>query len=80
MSVYEDPYSLKNTTKQQRIGLIRSWSNNEDDGPEGCEIDLWDMYADYISGTKEIAECNAAFRPDYYTEPEDSFSGTGAGP
>jgi len=24
------------------------------------------MYADYINGTKEIAECNAAFKTEYY--------------
>lgn len=32
---------------------------------DGCDIDLWDMYADYINGTKEIAECNAAFQAEY---------------
>ncbi len=33
---------------------------------DGSDIDLWDMYADYINGTKEIVECNAAFQTDYY--------------
>ena len=31
---------------------------------ENCEIDLWDMYRDYINGTREIAEINAAFVED----------------
>ena len=35
---------------------------------DGSEIDLWDMYADYINGTKEIAQCNADFVPQYYME------------
>ena len=28
---------------------------------EDCEIDLRDMYHDYIEGKREIAEINAAF-------------------
>jgi len=64
----DDPYSIANTTKQQRIELIRSWAGEEDDGPGGCEVDLWEMYRDYINGEKEIAECNAAFRAEYYEE------------
>ena len=31
-------------------------------------LDLWDLYADYINGTKEIAECNAAFKTEYISE------------
>ena len=31
-------------------------------------MDLWDLYADYINGKKEIAECNAAFTTKYMTE------------
>ena len=63
-----DPYSVANTTRQQRIKLIRAWAGEEDDGPGGCEVDLWEMYRDYISGEKEITECNAAFRAEYYEE------------
>ena len=58
---------IKDTTKQERIALIKEWLP-PDDGLEECEIDLWDMYADYINGTKEIAECNAAFQAEYYTD------------
>ena len=32
------------------------------------EIDLWDMYRDYIDGKREIAEINAGFQTDYYEE------------
>ncbi len=35
---------------------------------DGYDIDLWDMYADYINGTKEIAECNAAIKTEYYID------------
>ena len=60
-------YLISETTKQERIALSKSWIP-EDEVMDGSEIDLWDMYADYINGTKEIAECNAAFQTDYYME------------
>ena len=60
-------YLIADTTKEERIALIRSWIP-EDEVMDGCDIDLWDMYADYINGTKEIAECNAAFQVDFYME------------
>ena len=40
---------IKDTTKEERIALIREWIP-ADDGLEDCEIDLWDMYRDYING------------------------------
>ena len=46
---------IKDTTKQERIELIREWIP-VDDGLENCEIDLWEMYRDYIDGKKEVAE------------------------
>ena len=58
---------IKDTTKQERIELIREWPPVED-GLEDCEIDLWDMYRDYIDGKKEIAEINAEFQTNYYRE------------
>lgn len=58
---------IKDTTKQERIELIREWLPPED-GLEECEIDLWDMYRDYIDGKKEIAEINAEFQTSYYRE------------
>ena len=56
---------IKDTTKEERIALIREWIP-VDDGLEDCEIDLWDMYRDYINGVREIAEINASFQADYY--------------
>ncbi|MBR3824487.1 MAG: hypothetical protein IKJ39_04735 [Lachnospiraceae bacterium] len=58
---------IKDTTKQERIELIREWQP-VDDGLEDCEIDLWDMYKDYIDGKKEVAEINAEFTADFYAE------------
>ena len=58
---------IRDTTKQERIELIREWQP-VDDGLEDCEIDLWDMYKDYIDGKKEVAEINAEFTTDYYAE------------
>lgn len=58
---------IKDTTKEERIALIKQWLPI-DDGLEDCEIDLWDMYDDYINGKKEISEINASFHANYYTE------------
>jgi len=58
---------IKDTTKQQRIELIRQW-NTYDDGLDNCDIDLFDMYRDYIDGKREIAEINQAFTPEYVME------------
>lgn len=64
-----DDYSIANTTKEQRIALIRSWQP-EDEPMDDNDIDIWEMYRDYIEGRKEIAECNAAMasKMDYLTE------------
>lgn len=57
---------IKDTTKEERIALIKSWIP-DDDGLQDCDIDLWDMYADYINGKREIAEINMDFKPEYKT-------------
>lgn len=63
-------YLIKDTTKEQRISLIKEWLP-EGDGFEDEAIDLmWDMYDPYIRGEKEIAECNAAFRSGIYEESD----------
>lgn len=59
-------YSIANTTKQERIELIRSWQP-EDEIMDSNSVDIWEMYRDYIDGKKEIAECNAAFHSEYMT-------------
>lgn len=56
---------IKDTTKQERIAIIKEWIPAED-GLEDCGIDLWDMYRDYINGEREISEINASFQADYY--------------
>lgn len=58
---------IKDTTKEERIALIKEWIP-DDDGLQDCEIDLWDMYRDYIDGKKEISEINAAFQSEYFAE------------
>lgn len=50
---------IADTTKSERIALIKQWIPN-DDGIDDCDMDLWDIYADYINGKREIAEINAA--------------------
>ena len=56
---------IKDTTKAERIALIKDWLPM-DDGLDDCEIDLWEMYRDYIDGKKEIAQINAEFQATYY--------------
>ena len=58
---------IKDTTKEERIALIKQWIP-DDDGLLDCGMDLWDIYADYINGKKEIAEINAEMTGSFYTE------------
>lgn len=60
---------IKDTTKAERIALIKEWQEPED-GLQDSGMDLFELYADYINGTKEIAECNAAFKSGFYTEED----------
>lgn len=60
---------IKDTTKEERIALIRTWIP-DDDGLQDCDMDLWDIYADYINGKREIAEINAEMAGTYYTEED----------
>ncbi len=53
----------------ERIALIRQWIPDED-GIEDSGMDLWDVYADYINGVREIAEINAAMSGQFYTEED----------
>lgn len=51
-------YSIANTTKEQRIELIKSWQP-EDEAFDDNDLDIWEIYRDYIDGKKKISECNA---------------------
>ncbi len=64
-----DKYLIKNTTKSERIALIKQWIP-DDDGMETDGMDLWDIYADYINGTREISEINASMTGMFYTEED----------
>ncbi len=55
---------IKDTTKSERIELIKQWQEPED-GLNESGIDLFEMYRDYIDGKKEIKEINAEFQPRY---------------
>ena len=65
-----EDYSIANTTKEQRIALIRQWIPDEDGLGDSGDMDLWDIYADYINGKREIAEINAEMSGTYYTEED----------
>ena len=62
-------YLIKDTTKEERIALIRSWQE-PDDCVEGSGIDLFDMYDAYIKGEKGTTGRRIQFhiRRDYETE------------
>lgn len=74
-------YLIKDTTKEERIALIRSWQE-PDDCVEGSGIDLFDMYDAYIKGEKEISQINAEFQASYIKSeesmerPEEEYSST----
>lgn len=60
---------IKDTTKEERIALIKA-RIPDDDGLQDCDMDLWDIYADYINGKREIAEINAQMTGTFYTEED----------
>lgn len=62
-------YKIADTTKSERIELIKQWIP-VDDSVEDCGIDLWDMYADYINGVREIEEINMSFSGGFYEESD----------
>lgn len=66
----ENKYLIKDTTKSERIQLIKQWE--EEAGCEDNGIDLMEYFRDYIDGKKEISEVNAEYTTSYVTEfPED---------
>ncbi len=69
---------IKDTTKEQRIALIREWIPDDEIGDQ-CDIDLWEMYRDYIDGKREISEINAAFHEGFYEESDLNGETPGCG-
>ena len=63
-------YLIKDTTKSERIELIKQWE--EDSGCEDSGFDLMEYFRDYIDGKKEISEVNASYNASYISEyPEE---------
>ena len=60
---------IKDTTKSERIAIIKEWIP-VDDGLEDCEIDMWEMYREYINGEKEIAQINEEFSKRMFGQGE----------
>lgn len=65
-----EEYLIANTTKEERIELIKKWIPDEDGVSDSDDMDLWDIYADYINGKREIAEINASMTGSFYTEDD----------
>jgi len=61
---------IKDTTKSERIALIKEWIPDDDGIEDRGDLDLWDIYADYINGTREIAEINESMSGVFYTEED----------
>lgn len=57
---------IADTTKEERIAIIKQWIP-DDDGLLDCDMDLWDIYADYINGKREIAEINASMSGTFFS-------------
>ena len=47
---------IKDTTKSERIALVKQWE--EEEGCENSGMNLMEYFRDYIDGKKEIAEVN----------------------
>lgn len=60
---------IKDTTKEERIDLIKQWIP-DDDGLNDCDMDLWDIYDDYIKGIREVSEINASMSGTFMTEED----------
>ena len=52
-------YLISETTKEERIALIKQWIADDDGIGDSGGMDLWDIYADYLNGTREIVELSA---------------------
>ena len=64
---------IKDTTKSERIELVKQWEESE--GCESSGIDLMEFFRDYIDGVKEISEVNAAFTARYISEAAEWAAG-----
>lgn len=60
---------IADTTKEERIALIKEWIP-DDDGLADTDMDMWDIYADYINGIREISEINESLSGTYLTEED----------
>ena len=54
-------FLIKDTTKEERIALIKEWIPDDDGCSDNCGISLWDMYDAYIKGEKEISQIMTLF-------------------
>lgn len=63
-------YLIKDTTKSERIALIKQWIPDDEVNDDNGGMDLWDIYADYINGKREIAEINASMSGMFFTEED----------
>lgn len=68
-----DSILIKDTTREERMEIIKRSLNVCGDACEGCTLcdgltglgDPWEMYREYIDGKKEISQINAEFRTRY---------------
>ena len=47
-------FLIKDTTKEERIALIKEWIPDDDGCSDNCGISLWDMYDAYIKEKRKF--------------------------
>ena len=57
---------IKDTTKEERIALIKQ-GIPDDDGLNDCDMDLWDIFDDYIKVIREVSEIIASMSGTFMT-------------
>lgn len=68
---------IKDTTKSERIQIVKQWEETE--GCDNSGIDLMNYFKDYIDGTMEIAEVNAAYNARYLSDIPEEDTGRSCG-
>ena len=69
MIISRRKHEIKFDQRHNKRGTDRT-DQGMDSGLQDCDMDLWDIYADYINGKREIAEINAQMTGTFYTEED----------
>ena len=71
---------IADTTREERERIVAESIGNISGLCDGCSPGIIEMYQDYIEGTRELREINAAFRASYMSGAQGpDRSGCGMG-